>query len=362
MNPEDFTASLKAAREDFKKIQGNPTDEDITLLFDFLTLLLLDIPCDAANATHNLVGLITSSLAYATGYTSYFHHPIRPQEYNPSIKDDATEVYRTHAEREWTSKKEDFGLFKAAKRGIKLFFTTIVNKTWYKELQDVDLYYTNITAAQLINHLRNKSGGLHVIDTIYLTTEIIGYYKDSAGIPEYINKLEEAQLKAKQSHLPITNEMLVAISNKDVLATGNLPCTTKSWEDRDATLKMWDLCKTNYSKAHNKLELRIRAAGYGDRFGSANLVHNQPHTPESNHKELTLLSQLDSALNNITSIDVNEKAVLIQLVANNTKLTDSNTTLTANNKQLTGEVKDLILNLKKKGGSPNGPHSRNDRF
>ena len=56
---------------------------------------------------------------------------------------------------------------------------------------------------------------------------------------------------------------------KAVLATGNFPRTTKSWEDRDVTLKTWVARETKYSRAHNKHELRIRAADDGDRFGSA---------------------------------------------------------------------------------------------
>ena len=42
-----------------------------------------------------------------------------------------------------------------------------------------------------------------------------------------------------QSQLTITNETLVAISTKSVVATGKLPHTTEAWEYKDTTLKKW---------------------------------------------------------------------------------------------------------------------------
>ena len=105
----------------------------------FCTPLLLDIPYDAADATHKIVGIITSSLAYVASYYASFPRPTRPQSYDPRIRDNTTEVYLTHTQWEWTSKKEYFDLFEATERGVMTSITTIVGKTWNKELERVEL-------------------------------------------------------------------------------------------------------------------------------------------------------------------------------------------------------------------------------
>ena len=46
---------------------------------------------------------------------------------------------------------------------------------WYKELKHIDLYYTIVTDDQLLTQLRDRSGSLHAINIINLTTNMIRY-------------------------------------------------------------------------------------------------------------------------------------------------------------------------------------------
>ena len=46
-----------------------------------------------------------------------------------------------------------------------------------------------------MEHLDANCGGLHPSDLVHLSTDMIGYYAQAEGIPEYINMLEEAQRK-----------------------------------------------------------------------------------------------------------------------------------------------------------------------
>ena len=50
-------------------------------------------------------------------------------------------------------------------------------------------------AAELMAHLDANCGGLHPRKLVSLPTDMLGYYMDVEGIPEYIDKLEEAQRK-----------------------------------------------------------------------------------------------------------------------------------------------------------------------
>ena len=126
-----------------------------------------------------------------------------------------------------------------------------------------------------------------------------------------------------------------------MIVSDDLFHTTNEQEDINTSKKKWYHWKDEYSKANTKRALRSKEAGEGDQFGSANLSHQyySAHLPDSSPTEVALLSQLENALENISSAAINEKAVLENLVACNSKLTDRNAVLTATSKQFFGEFK-----------------------
>lgn len=75
-------------------------------MINVLTPLLLNNPYNAAEATHNLVGLIASRLAYVASYSASFPRPTRPQAYDTRIRGDTKNVDSTCAKQEWTTDKE----------------------------------------------------------------------------------------------------------------------------------------------------------------------------------------------------------------------------------------------------------------
>ena len=77
------------------------------------------------------------------------------------------------------------------------------------------------------------------MDGIDITDEMMTYYKEATGIPDYINTIEEAHLKSKHANLPISNDTLFANSTKVVLASDDFPRTTDEWEDLNTPNKTW---------------------------------------------------------------------------------------------------------------------------
>ena len=75
-------------------------------------------------------------------------------------------------------------------------------------------------------HLQSTCGGLHALDVLALQEKMNNAHKDSEGIPEYINTLEEAR-----SGAPISNNMLVIIAIKTMLTTEQYPRANKTWEE-----------------------------------------------------------------------------------------------------------------------------------
>ena len=48
-----------------------------------------------------------------------------------------------------------------------------------------------------MDHLQVRCGGLHMLNVVNLTYEMVTYYGDAAFIPEYIIMLEDAQQKVQ---------------------------------------------------------------------------------------------------------------------------------------------------------------------
>ena len=51
----------------------------------------------------------------------------------------------------------------------KNFIMEVVDKTWYKELEDPDTFYTNVTAIKLLEHITDIYSGLHTVVKVDIT-------------------------------------------------------------------------------------------------------------------------------------------------------------------------------------------------
>ena len=64
------------------------------------------------------------------------------------------------------AKRSDRALYNAADTGCVNFIMSVVDKIWYKELEDADTFYMNVTAQQLLKHLKDHCTGLYAIDAV----------------------------------------------------------------------------------------------------------------------------------------------------------------------------------------------------
>ena len=130
------------------------------------------------------------------------------------------------------------------------FIRDVVDEIWYRDLRHARSYYTNVTAKQLMDHLDANCGGPHPSELVSLPTEMMGYYADAEGIPEYINRLEEAKRKLARANLPMSDDQLLAIASTAILAANHFPRATDEWEALDRPNKTWPAWKAHYRTAH----------------------------------------------------------------------------------------------------------------
>ena len=56
-----------------------------------------------------------------------------------------------------------------------------------------------------------------MIFVVKITSKVLTYYGDAAGVPEYTKMIEDAQEKAQWEKLPVPNTTLMSISTKSIL-------------------------------------------------------------------------------------------------------------------------------------------------
>jgi hypothetical protein len=61
---------------------------------------------------------------------------------------------------------------------------------------NADTFYTKFTAINIMALLKANSRGLHALDMITLRTDMMQYYMQADGIPQFIFMMEDAQKKA----------------------------------------------------------------------------------------------------------------------------------------------------------------------
>ena len=73
--------------------------------------------------------------------------------YSTTINIMAVKTVVKRAELAHEAKQSDRALYEAANTGCVHFIMSVLDEIWYKELEDSDTFYNNVTALQIIKHL-----------------------------------------------------------------------------------------------------------------------------------------------------------------------------------------------------------------
>ena len=104
--------------------------------------------------THNLSGVILPSEHYKQIYKkrAYLIPPVIAL-YDDTIDKDTTRTEVHQAEGKYKARINDRQFYETAGNACQNFIMAVVDKTWYKELEYPDTFYTNVTALKLLDHL-----------------------------------------------------------------------------------------------------------------------------------------------------------------------------------------------------------------
>ena len=75
-------------------------------------------------------------------------------------------------------------------------------------------------------------------------------YKDSEGVPQFINAMEAAQRKSKRSKLVINDKYLHTVTLKSLLQSGEYETETWEWSKLLEDQQTWEYLKTAFRAAY----------------------------------------------------------------------------------------------------------------
>ena len=128
--------------------------------------------------------------------------------------------------------------------------------------------------------------------------DMLGYYADAEGIPEYINMFKEAQVKLARANLPMSNDQLITIASMAILASNHFPHATDKWEALARDRKMWTAWKAHYRAAHLARKRQLLASGTTPySHGTVNAVT----TGVDGYAPDTTFEKLDSYVDNLAA-------------------------------------------------------------
>jgi len=245
------------------------TDNDLLAIRETLLPLIVVIPYDQLKGIHSLTAILTEAVKYEADHGSKKMNvpPASPSTIFPLLKTpQLSSVFVQRRPINPASLTTPDSIYEADERGIAKVLCNVVGEVWYNDLKDAKMFYTKVMAINIMALLDANSGGLHAVDMISLRTNMMQYYVQADGIPQFIVMMEDAQKKAKRVGMPITNVELVMMALVAVLAAQHFLCEVDDWEGLPVVHRTWRAWKIAFRLAHLKHQHQLQAPGGMNRW------------------------------------------------------------------------------------------------
>ena len=183
---------------------------------------MIDVPGGAIDLSDLLLSDADHKTKHGVGMT-FERMAIPLPAYDDSIASNATNAIRAKAERLWMAKIGLQTLIKTVKRNGHAFLIAVGKDTWLLPLKEETIFYNKVPLRDFFTRLKGGSGGLKDTDIVSLLLATLGWWAEDPGVPEYVNRLEEAQRKSIRASLPINDKWLAVIATGSLLAAGSFP-------------------------------------------------------------------------------------------------------------------------------------------
>lgn len=227
---QDTEDSLKDF--EFTKIDGQPSDEDISTLIKELTNAASSISTTNGGGQHGYIGMIIPDAQYTlfSHNAEPFQVITNPGPYPATVDPDILIRERQIAEHK--AEIAEFQTYQGVENFLRKAIVKAIDPEWLAEIEDENVGFNHLSPQQLLDHLRIVGGSLDHVDV----TELIQALQkpwDHVEAPATMfargDKIERQLIKAGQ---PANPELRLAFALSTFEASGEFEAPLREWKAR----------------------------------------------------------------------------------------------------------------------------------
>ena len=263
---EDIKDALK--KFEITKIEGQPTDEDLSLLRKELSNAAGSIATQNGGGEHGHVGLVLEDAEYrliSNGNAAYVI-PTNPGAY-PATVDPNDAAVRERQVAEHKAEIVEYETHHGVQNFLRQAIVKAVDPEWLVAIEDENLGFNHLTPLQMLTHLRGVGGTLDEMDVTELTMNL---QKEWDGIETPAShfargdKFERQLLKVGQNRNP---ELRLAFGVATFKKSGQFENALREWDATPATNKTFAnfrvFMQKEYGKCHKQNKSTASSVGHG---------------------------------------------------------------------------------------------------
>lgn len=291
---QDIETSLKDYS--FTKIDGQPSDEDVTNLVREMTEMLASVPTTNGGGSHGHIGMIIEDAEYRTFSTGNqpFVVPTNPGPYPTTVDPDPATRERQVAEHK--AEKEEFDTYLGVLNAARQHVIRAVDPEWLEAIRSPTLGFAHLTLRDIIDHLRDAGGDLDYMDVADLIAELTKPWEVSEHPATKFARDDKYERQLIKAGLPDQQALRLSLAQSSFKATGEYDAQLREFDARpvaDRTFtKFRTFIVTEYAK---RSKGRSTAKSVG--FGIANSATTTTPTAEEQAEETAwAIAELANAL------------------------------------------------------------------
>ena len=244
-------------------MNGQPTSHDVDLLEELIAIAA-SIPTTLGGGLNGHAGMLLSDVDYATmAVGTPFVAPINPGVY-PVLG--VTAANRSRREAEHKEEVKQFHTYAGVGMGVKDLILKAIDEDYLLEIKHERVAFLNVTAVQMLTHLRQRWGSVDFVDITALMAECDAPWSVAEVPTIYFNHVEKAMKQLARANIHWDRRAMMNKALKSFKDAGDYDAAIREWEARPVAIQTWENLKvlmcTEYAKAHRQDSVSARATGH----------------------------------------------------------------------------------------------------
>ena len=252
---------------EIRKIDGQPTDEDLNKLTKELTNTVGSVAAENGGGEHGHIGLIVEETEYITFSqgAAKFIIPANPKAYPSTV--DADDVKREKQLAEHKAKIAQYETFLGVQNWVRRTIVKAIDHEWLAELESETMGFNHRSPKELLRHLRSVGGTLDHMDVTELMTSLQKPWDMIETPAAYFARGDTFERQLEKAGHAKNPELQLAFGLATFQASGEFEPALREWDNRkkaDKTFAKFRVyTQQEFGKHHKQNKSTAKSVGHG---------------------------------------------------------------------------------------------------